>query len=293
MQSETVAIDGHGFHCPTAGDPGAPMLLFLHGFPEFSGAWRGVMARLSDRFFCVAPDQRGYGQSWRPAEVDAYAAAHLVRDMAAIIAHFGGHARAVVAHDWGAAVGYALAMRRPDLMDRLVVLNGVHPVPFQVAVAAGGAQSEASQYIDWLRRPGSEAVLAADGYAKLMTLFGDGMDLSWLTPELRREYEAAWGGELGLRGMVNWYRASLLQVAVPGEPIPPEMLPQMDPARLRIPVPHLLIWGMQDTALLPEARAGVDRFCDDLEVVEVGDADHWIIHQQPGLVAHHITRFAM
>lgn len=291
MQSEFVTVSGRDFHVLTAGDRSSPALLFLHGFPEFSGAWSGMLERLSDAFFCIAPDQRGYGQSWRPAEVEAYEVQHLVKDAAGLIAHYGGQVQAVVAHDWGAAVGYALAMRHPDLMQRLVVLNGVHPAPFQAALASGGAQSVASGYIDWLRRPGSEQMLAANGFEKLLTLFGASMDLSWLTPELRVRYEAAWRDAEGLRGMINWYRASHLKLAQPGVPLDPKDVPKMDPQRLRITMPHLLIWGMDDSALLPESRKDLEQFCDALNVENVAGADHWIIHQKPDLVAGLIRDF--
>lgn len=292
MQVERVEIGGQGFHVLTTGDRGNPTLLFLHGFPEFSGAWRDVMARLSDKFFCVAPDQRGYGQSWRPAGVEHYEMPHLVADAAAIIAHFGGRVRAVIAHDWGASVAYALAIRLPHLMDRLIVMNGVHPVPFQVQLAAGGDQSKASQYIEWLREPGSEDRLAANNFDKLMDMFSKNMDLSWMTPALRRDYETAWGDAAGLGAMINWYRATPLKVAAPDQPIPAEQLPQFDHSRLRVTMPHLLIWGMGDTALRPETRDGLVAFCDDLTMVEVSGADHWIAHQKPDEVAHEIRAFA-
>lgn len=292
MVAERVEIDGHGFHVLTAGERRNPVLLFLHGFPEYSGAWREVMARLSDQFFCVAPDQRGYGQSWRPVGVEHYEMPHLVADAAAIIGHFGGRVRAVVAHDWGASVAYALAIRLPDLMDRLIVMNGVHPVPFQMQVAAGGDQSKASQYIEWLRQPGSEQQLAANQFEKLMEMFSKTMDLSWMTSQRRGEYQAAWGDAAGLGAMINWYRATPLQVAVPNQPIPAEQLPQFDPARMRISMPHLLIWGMNDTALRPETRDGLKAFCDDLVMVDVAGADHWIAHQKPDLVAREIRAFA-
>ena len=292
MEPAEFEIAGRPFHALTWGDPDRPLILFLHGFPEFSGAWEEVAPRLADEWFCVAPDQRGYGRSWRPEGVERYAMRELVADAEAMVERFGaGRAAAVVGHDWGASVAYALAIRAPERLERLVVLNGVHPIAFQEALAGGGAQTERSRYIPWLRRAGSERVLAADRFAKLMTLFGEGMDLSWLTPERRRAYEAAWRDEAGLRAMIDWYRASPIQVPEPGRPIPPEALPAWDRDRFRTRMPHLVIWGMQDAAFVPELRLGAKPYADAFELEEVHGADHWVIHREPERMAGRIARF--
>ncbi|MEM8755933.1 MAG: alpha/beta fold hydrolase, partial [Pseudomonadota bacterium] len=146
IRETAIEADGLSLHCLVAGKAEAPLLLFLHGFPEYSGAWEEMLARLSDRFLCVAPDQRGYGRSSKPKGVRAYAAGKLAADAAAVLTGFAPKAKAVIGHDWGASVAYALVFSRPDLMERLVIMNGAHPIPFQRALAAGGAQSAASQY---------------------------------------------------------------------------------------------------------------------------------------------------
>ncbi len=290
MEGVGFEIDGHPFHALTWGDPARPLLLLLHGFPEFSGAWEEVAPRLADGWFCVAPDQRGYARSWRPEGVERYAMRGLVADAEAMTLRFGGgRAAGIVAHDWGASVAYALAIRAPERLARLVVVNGIHPIAFQEALAEGGAQAEASRYIPWLRREGSEAALVADGYRRLWSMFGD---LSArMTPERRRAYEAAWGGAEGLRSMVDWYRASPIQVPEPGHPIPPDALPSWDRERFRIRVPHLVIWGMQDAAFAPGMRLGARPYADAFELEEVEGADHWVIHQEPERVAARIGRF--
>ena len=141
-----VELNGNSFHYLEWGKADAPVLLFLHGFPEYSAAWTEVAAKLADSCRCIAPDQRGFGQSWAPAAVDAYRLQDLVGDMAALIGSLGSRVT-VIGHDWGAAVAYGLAMFRPELVSGLIIINGVHPVPFQRELAAGGAQTEASQYI--------------------------------------------------------------------------------------------------------------------------------------------------
>lgn len=267
------------------------MLLFLHGFPEFSGAWEEMFARLSDDFYCVAPDQRGYGRSDKPLGVAAYAGGKLAGDAARLIMHFAPRTRAVVGHDWGASVAYALAISRPDLMDRLVVLNGAHPIPFEAALAAGGRQSAASQYFHDLRREGAESSYAANDFAKLKAQFSKRMDMSWLRGRRLEAYRAAWSAPGALPGMLNWYRATPLKVASPGQPLADEQRIALDPARMRVKPPHLLIWGAGDTALLAEATTGLEALCDDLTRVEIEDADHWLIHQKPDEIAALIRSF--
>ncbi|MFD1193287.1 alpha/beta fold hydrolase [Seohaeicola saemankumensis] len=283
MQSHHVNLNGKPFHYRAWGPPDAPILLMLHGFPEYSGAWAELAERLSDRFRCIAPDQRGYGQSWAPAEVRDYATGKLVGDMVALIDHLGGGPVTVLGHDWGASVAYVLAIRHPDKVERLIIVNGVHPAPFQREMARGGAQSEASQYILWLRRDGSEDRLAEDDFAKLMDLFSARMDLSWMTPAKLAEYKAEWARPGRMRGMVNWYRASPLQVAPPGQPITD--LPALPRDQLTLRQPHLLIWGTGDTALLTDCLDGLRDYAPDLTIRQIDGADHWICHQKPDAVA--------
>lgn len=279
MRIETRELGGHPFAIRHWGDASKPKLLMLHGFPEFGGAWADLAPLLADRFHCIAPDQRGYGGSYTPADVGAYALSKLVGDMVALIGKDGPVT--VFGHDWGAAVAYGLAMFQPALVDRLIIANGVHPLPFQRAMAAGGAQSEASQYINVLRSTGSENTLAADDFAKLLSLFSAKMDMSWLAGDRLEAYKAAWR-QSGLRGMINWYRASPLIVADPGKPVE---MPELPLDKMHVTCPHLLIWGLGDIALLPQSTQGLEAFAPDLTRVDVADADHWILHQKPQDVA--------
>ena len=285
FRTETTTLNGQPFFVRHWGTEGAPKLLMLHGFPEYSGAWADLAPLLAQRFHCIAPDQRGYGQSWRPADPALYKTALLVSDLVALIGDGPMH---VLGHDWGASVAYALAISRPDLVARLVILNGVHPAPFQRELAKGGAQTDASQYIHFLRRAGSEDILAADDFAKLMGLFSAHMDMGWLQGETLAGYKAAWRDADGLRGMVNWYRASPLKLGGAGEAMEGLIF---DPARLQIRCPHLLVWGMDDTALLPETTAGLEEFAPDLTRVEIAGADHWLHHQKPREVAEAVLHW--
>lgn len=274
-------LNGQPFFVRRWGDPALPPLLMLHGFPEFGGAWSELAEQLCHRFHCIAPDQRGFGQSWAPEGVKHYATSALVADMAALIAT-EGDAVTVLGHDWGAAVAYGLAMFQPKLVKKLVIANGVHPVPFQRALATGGAQAAASQYILWLRKEGAEDKLSADGFAKLQALFATHMDMSWLSGQRLEAYKAEWARPGRMQAMLNWYRASPLKVAKPGAPIP---MPDLPLERLTVPQPHLLLWGDGDTALLPETTQGLEDFAPHLTRVTIPGCDHWLHHQKPAEVA--------
>ncbi len=289
MRTETLTLNGHPFFVRRWGDPALPPLLLLHGFPEYGGAWRDLAPHLAEHFHCVAPDQRGYGQSWAPDGTENYTVAALVSDMSALIDQLGGTAT-VLGHDWGAAIAYALTMFHPAKVSRLIILNGVHPEPFQRALASGGAQSEASQYFNFLRRPDSHEILAQDNFAKLSQMFTARMNPPWLDDARLDEYRTEWARPGRLNGMVNWYRASPLRIADPGRPITD--LTEYPPERLMVRCPHLLIWGVDDTALLPEATEGLETFAPALTRITMNDADHWLCHQHPAAVARHILTWS-
>lgn len=290
MQERIIQLNGHDTRLLDTGGDG-PTLLFLHGFPEHAGGWAPVMRQMGG-FRCLAPDQRGYGTSWRPPRVEDYKAPLLVGDMLDLIETLGLTRVHVVGHDWGAAVAYGIAFVNDPRVATLTIVNGVHPIPFQRELAKGSAQAEASQYMLWLRKPESHGILAANDFENLLGFMGRHMDGSWLTDEVKAEYKRVWRDEKTIEAMVNWYRATPIQIPAPGHPIPPERLPAPPANAMRVKVPHLLIWGMGDVALLPGSRANLWQLCDaGLEVHEIDGTDHWINHQKPQEVARLIGDF--
>jgi epoxide hydrolase 4 len=291
---ETITIDAHGqrFAVSVAGNRSAEPVLFLHGFPEHRGAWDQALMHFGDRYFCVAPDQRGCGGSSKPNGVDSYRAGVLAEDMRQLMSSLApGRTFRLVGHDWGASVAYMLAFDGTSRVSKLAIINGVHPVLFQRALLTDAEQAAASQYIHFLRAPTAEAYLMADDWRRLegfLTKFGNS---GWLTPEKLNAYRAAWSAPGALTGMLNWYRASPLIVPKAGEMPDRSTLPRVDLARYRIEMPHLLIWGMDDPALRPITRRGLDTFACDLEVVEIEGADHWVIHQAEARVFEALERF--
>lgn len=281
MRRTTIHVNGIDLDLRAMGDPKAPLVLFLHGFPEFSGAWDEVLPAFAGAWHAVAPDQRGYAGSSKPEGVEAYRIKHLVRDILALGEQLSpDRPFHLVAHDWGASVGYATAIAAPKRIAKLAIINGVHPGPFQKALVEDEAQRAASAYMHYLRDPRAEERLSANDFAKLtgmITRFGE---QKWFTPERRAAYLEAWSPPGALTGMLNWYRATPLVVPKPGERVDPAALPKLDPGQLRVRMPHLLIWGMADQALLPVAHASLEDYCDDLTIRRIEGADHWVVHQR-------------
>lgn len=288
----TFSANGQHLHVKTAGRDEAPVLLMLHGFPEYWKAWASVGEHLQDRFRVVLPDQRGFNLSSKPIESEAYATKHLVADMAALMEQISPNRPFILCgHDWGASVAYAMAMRHADRVSHLIIANGVHPICFQKALFAGGAQTDASQYMNVLRAEGSEERLSANDFEKLLGMFVKFSAAPWLGEHERQNYIETWSQPGALSAMLNWYRGSPMQVPKSGTPKHDFPITEDMKVKYRIPMPHLLLWGLQDTALLPEARVDLAEFCDELTVIEHDHASHWILHEQPQWVADQIRNF--
>ena len=275
-----------------AGSRDAPLVICLHGFPEYWAGWREVMAQLSRDNFVVVPDQRGYNTSSKPAAVDAYRVKHLVADIAALADRLSPDRPFVLAgHDWGASVAYGYAFAHPNRLTHLVIANGVHPICFQRAIFDDPAQREASQYINKLRDPETDARLVEDDCRRAFRMIEGFSPTPWMTEELRAGYREAWMQPGAMTAMLNWYRASPIDVPPPGENAGRSLVLEMPAETFAVRMPHLLLWGEDDIALRPSCIEGLDRFAPDLTVQRVRDAGHWILHEKPVEVADGIRRF--
>ena len=279
---DLVLPHGITLACRGAG-AGRARVLLLHGFPEAAFVWDEVMERLAPQTACVAPNLRGYAGSSAPADPAAYRARHGMADIAAAIETLGAPVDVLVAHDWGGALAWGLAAQRPELMKRLLIINSPHPATFLRELRDNPAQQAASAYMNFLCRPDAEALLAAHDHARLWRFFGAA---AWLTPALRERYTTAWNA--GLSGPLNYYRASPLKPATAsGDPL--NTLVLADDA-VTVRVPTTVLWGEQDEALLPGLLDGLERWVPSLQIERVPQASHWIVHEQPRLVAEHIGR---
>jgi epoxide hydrolase 4 len=277
--------------CRAAGERGRPVLMFLHGFPEAAFIWDDVLEHFAQPgnggYRCVAPNLRGYEQSSQPADVAAYRPKHLVQDIAALAQVEGAPLACLVAHDWGGAVAWNFANQLPQLTQRLAILNSPHPGTFLRALQASAKQQEASAYMNFLVRPDAEKLLREDGYRRLLAFFTHWGSAPWLTEDLKARYRAVW--DASLTGGLNYYRASPLRPPREGDAgasaitLPREML--------TVDIPTLVLWGMQDAALLPELLDGLEEYVPRLTLEKVADASHWIVHERPGLVMERLGAF--
>ena len=294
----------HGIHlsCRATGEPGRPVLMFLHGFPEAAFVWDLLLEYFAlpehGGYRCVAPNLRGYELSSAPQDVKAYRAKYLVQDIAALIGIVGAGSpiECLVAHDWGGAVAWNLANQMPELAKKLAIINSPHPGTFLRELKSNPKQQAASAYMNFLIRPDAETLLAEKDYARMWPFFThSAAGAAWLTEGVKNQYRQIWNGPsgspagAGLVGGCNYYRASPLRPPRPEEPAAASVeLPQ---TALTVDIPTLVLWGMDDIALPPELIVGLEQYISDLTLEKVEGASHWIVHEQPELVAERLASF--
>ena len=272
----------------------APALIFLHGFPESHRTWRHQIAHLSSHYRCIAPDQRGYARSDKPTDVADYRVPKLVADVPALADALGVGEFTLVGHDWGGAVAWAAALKHQtgsgqSRIGRLIQCNAAHPYVFQHSLVFDAGQRAASQYISAFRDRDIEGEVALHG---LDWFFDDrfaALPVRGLTAEDRAAYLDEWGQPGALTGMLNWYRASPLQV--PAAEAPAISSPFLDAPFPRLTIPTLLVWGLDDQALLPCQLDGIDRHVDDLTIERIADAGHFVPWEAPAAVNAAIDRW--
>jgi pimeloyl-ACP methyl ester carboxylesterase len=291
---DAVLPHGITLNCRASGRVGAPLLLFLHGFPEAAFVWDGLLAHFGDRYRCVAPNLRGFGPSSAPTEPEAYRTKHLVSDLDALVAQLGGGVlAALVAHDWGGAVAWTFAALRPKALERLVIINSPHPAMFLRELQHNPQQQAASAYMNFLCRPDAERLLAENDFARMWPMFTNmgaadptRVGGGWLTEPVRDQYRAIW--RAGLTGGCNYYRATPLRP--PTRADDPVMSIAFAPEFVSVKVPTLVIWAEADLALPVSLIDGLQAFVPHLRLVRVPGATHWIVHERPAFIAREIER---
>jgi pimeloyl-ACP methyl ester carboxylesterase len=288
LEHHFADLDGMRLHYVDAGK--GPLMLFVHGFPEFWYAWKDQLEEFSRDHHAVALDMRGHNLSDKPADVKAYRPKNLVADLRNLIDHLGGWPCIVVAHDWGGAAAWNLAAQHPGYIDKLVIINSPHPLTFARELRDNPAQIEASRYMLLLRQADSGQLLAQDNYAPLAAMLNKSTHgAAWLTDETLERYREAWAQPGALNCSLNYYRASPLHPATPEEPGAAAL--EFDPSQFMVRVPTLVIWGERDSALLPGLLDGLDEYVTDLTVKRIADGSHWVVHEHPAEVNRLIREF--
>lgn len=274
----------------TLGGPDdAEAIIFLHGFPESARTWRHQLAALSGRYRVVAPDQRGFARSSKPEGVDAYATDRPVADLIALADALDIGRFTLVGHDWGGAVAWLAALSHPERVARLAIVNAPHPQIFQRTLIDDPAQRAASQYMNAFRNPAIEDhILGMTLPVFFDTTFANHVDAAAIDPAERAIYLDQWGQPGALTAMLNWYRASRIVVPAMGEAAARPAF--IDAPFPRLAMPVLVVWGMNDKALLPCQLDGLDALIDDLTLVQV-DAGHFVPWENPDAVTGALRAF--
>ncbi len=256
-------------HYVTKGE--GPLLVMIHGFPDYWYSWRYQMPTLSKHFKVVAIDQRGYNKSGQPTGVENYVVDKLVEDVAAVIKHMGSEKAVVCGHDWGGLVAWTFAMRHPEMTDRLMICNLPHPKGLFRELAQNPQQQKNSQYARNFQKQDPSKVNPAS-----FALF-----LKFKEPDERKRYTSAFK-QSSAEGMLNYYKANY-----PKEPYteaPPEL-----PA---VTCPVLMFHGLDDTALLPGALSGTwDWVSNELTIVTLPGAGHWVHWDKAEVVTEKMLRW--
>jgi pimeloyl-ACP methyl ester carboxylesterase len=253
-------------HVALAGPEGGTPVVLLHGFPEFWWSWRYQMGPLAAAGFrVIAPDLRGFAGSDRPPDVRAYRMDNLVADVAGLVRALGHERGHLVAHDWGGAIAWHVAATRPDVVDRLVILNAPHPTLF-LRELHRAEQLKKSWYMFAFQVPGLPEKRLCERETLVRTFRGWSRRREHFDDATIDRYVEAVRTPGAARAMVGYYRAALRHR--PG-PVP------------RIEADTLVIWGMDDRALGPGLLVGLDVHVAHLRIERIPDASHWVAQDAP------------
>jgi pimeloyl-ACP methyl ester carboxylesterase len=258
-----------------------PLILFLHGFPEFWYEWKDLVPAFAKDHHAVAVDLRGYNLSDKPEEVEQYRVPVIVEDVRALAVKLKAHKFVLVGHDWGGVIAWAFAAAHPGMLDKLIVINAPHPTVFARELASNPAQQKASAYFNLFNSPQAEKVLSQNDFRNLQVLLKP-----WATEADRKEYVANWSR--GVTGGLNYYRAARLHSPTSGsQSAADNILPVMAP----IETSTLVIWGEKDTALLTGNLDGLGEYVKNLKVRRIPGGTHWVIHEKTREVIEYIREF--
>ncbi len=272
-----------------AGDPANPPIMLLHGFPESHRTWRHQIPALARDHYVFAPAPRGFGHSSRPEGVASYTPDKPVADLLALADHLGIGPFTLVGHDWGGAIAWMAALQNPQRIARLIIVNDPHTLIFQRSIFDDPGQRAASQYVTAFRNPDFEKFVERIGLDTFFEQsFAKYTDAAKLAPE-KPAYLAEWSQPGAMTAMLNWYRASMIQV--PAMDSTPERPAWLDAPFPPVTQPTLVIWAMQDTALLPIQLEGLEALVPDLTIVRIASAGHFVPWEKPELVTEAILEW--
>jgi pimeloyl-ACP methyl ester carboxylesterase len=268
-----------GLHAVAAGPDYGPVVMLLHGFPEFWYGWhRQIEPLAAAGFRVIVPDQRGYNLSSKPAGVAAYSLTELVSDVIAIADQLGQEKISIAGHDWGAAVAWSVALLHPQRIAKLAVLNVPHPSVMRRFLSTRPRQLLRSWYMFFFQLPWlPEALFSAFNYRIGARALLRSSRLGTFSDEDLAQYRAAWSQTRAVTAMVNWYRALFHTRAKFPDKI--------------VRVPTRILWGERDAFLLTEMAHESLRYCTNADLLTFANASHWLQHEEPTRVSELLIDF--
>jgi epoxide hydrolase 4 len=265
-------------HAVAAGPLDGPLVILLHGYPEFWYGWRYQIAPLAEAGFrVVVPDQRGYNESSKPEDWRAYEVPHLVSDVLGIARELGRERFFLAGHDWGGIVAWACAMRHESRVKCLAILNAPHPSVFRSFIRTHPAQLLRSWYIFFMQVPRLPEFLFEAGNFRLMTqTLSKTSRKGTFSDRDFENYRQAWRQPGAPAAMINWYRA--LRTAGPvSNPV--------------IEIPVKILWGARDRFLASKMAGLSLQYCPRGELSMFPEATHWLQHEEPAAVSQALIEF--
>lgn len=281
LEHTTITTNGINLHVVLAGPKDGTPVILLHGFPEF---WRGWLKQIEPLanvgYRVIVPDQRGYNLSDKPKNVKSYHMDMLVGDILGLIEALGYQKTNLVGHDWGAAVAWEVAIRHPEWLYKLGILNAPHPAVMRNFLRRGDPeQLRRSWYIFAFQFPWlPEYLMQKNDWRKAVRALQGSGKINTFTNEDIVEYKKAWSQHCAMTAMINWYRAAARYW-------------RKSKGNQIVKVPTLMLWGMKDVALSYRmARLSLD-YCDDGKLVIFEDATHWVQHEEAYAVTKYLLNF--
>jgi epoxide hydrolase 4 len=278
LEHSFVKTNNINLHVVSAGPKDGPVVILLHGFPEYWGGWKKQIPALVDAGYRVlAPDQRGYGKSDKPPQIQAYDIDILAQDILGLIDHSGQEKVHLVGHDWGAVIAWWIGIHYPERIKNLSILNVPHPSVMQKHLLSNLRQLKKSWYIFFFQIPKlPERAFTQNGGKKMLAMLQSTSNPGSFSDEDLAGYAQNWAIEGCPTAMLNWYRAAMRRGA--------EKLKNK-----RVSVPTQVIWGMGDVALGSEMAAPSVDYCDEGHLEKIQDATHWVQHDAP----EHVNRLLL
>lgn len=280
LEFRYVTVNGLQLHIVQAGPADGELVILLHGFPEFWYGWKDQIAPLvAAGYRVIVPDQRGYNRSAKPPGAGVYRLDRLAGDVIGLIDMAGRDQAVVIGHDWGAAVAWWTALAHPSRVKKLGILNVPHPHVMTKTVFRNPAQMLKSWYIAFFQLPWlpERAIRANDYQSGIQSLVNSSRPGTFTDADIAA-YKEAWSQPRALTAMINWYRALSYNR-------------RFSETDARVHCPTLILWGEQDKFLSKEMAPASAAMCDDVRLVMLPDATHWLHHEFPERISAEILAF--